>query len=39
MSPEQKQSCLEIDDPVARLEVVQEVLNSVRFPEAPEMIS
>ena len=33
ISPEEKQSCLEIDDPVRRLKIMREVLNSVRGPE------
>lgn len=33
ITPEQKQSCLEVDDPVARLEIVREVLNTVRGPD------
>ena len=33
ISPEEKQSCLEIDDPVRRLKLMREVLNSVRGPE------
>jgi Lon protease-like protein len=32
ISPEQKQSCLEADDPVRRLEMMREVLDSVRGP-------
>ena len=32
ISPEDKQSCLEIDDPVRRLKMMKEVLNSVRGP-------
>lgn len=34
ITPEQKQSCLEIDDPVKRLEIVREVLDTVRGPDA-----
>jgi hypothetical protein len=34
ISPEQKQSCLEADDVMQRLHLVQEVLNAVRGPEA-----
>lgn len=34
ISPEQKQSCLEADDVMQRLRLVQEVLNAVRGPEA-----
>jgi len=30
ITPEQKQSCLEIDNPIARLEMLNEVLDSVR---------
>ncbi len=30
ISPEQKQSCLEADDPIVRLEMLSEVLDSVR---------
>jgi Lon protease-like protein len=33
ISPEQKQSCLEADDPVTRLEMMRDVLDSVRGPE------
>lgn len=33
ISPEEKQSCLEIDDPVRRLRIMQDVLNTVRGPE------
>ncbi|MBT8077472.1 MAG: LON peptidase substrate-binding domain-containing protein [Gammaproteobacteria bacterium] len=33
ISPEDKQSCLELDDPVRRLQMMKEVLNSVRGPE------
>jgi Lon protease-like protein len=32
ISPEQKQSCLEADDPVRRLEMMREVLDTVRGP-------
>ena len=34
ISPEQKQSCLEADDPVRRLEMMRGVLDSVRGPES-----
>jgi Lon protease-like protein len=34
ISPEQKQSCLEANDPVRRLEMMREVLDSVRGPES-----
>ena len=34
ISPEQKQSCLEVDDAMARLHLVREVLNEVRGPES-----
>ena len=34
ISPEQKQSCLEADDPVRRLEMMREVLDTVRGPES-----
>ena len=33
ITPEQKQDCLEADDPVRRLELMREVLDSVRGPE------
>ena len=33
ISPEQKQNCLEADDPVQRLEMMREVLDTVRGPE------
>jgi len=33
ISVEQKQSCLEANDPLARLKIVRDVLNSVRGPE------
>jgi Lon protease-like protein len=33
ITPEQKQSCLEADDPVTRLEMMRDVLDSVRGPE------
>ena len=33
ITPEQKQSCLEAEDPVRRLELMREVLESVRGPE------
>lgn len=33
ISPEQKQNCLEADDPVRRLEMMREVLDTVRGPE------
>ncbi len=36
ISPEEKQSCLEIDDPVRRLQMMREVLNTVRGPEQAE---
>ncbi len=35
ITPEQKQSCLEANDVIQRLDLVQEVLNSVRGPEVP----
>ncbi len=35
ITPEQKQSCLEANDVMQRLDLVQEVLNSVRGPEVP----
>ena len=34
ITPEQKQSCLEANDPVSRLEMMSEVLDSVRGPES-----
>lgn len=34
ISPEEKQSCLEADDPVRRLEMMRDVLDSVRGPES-----
>ncbi len=34
ISPEEKQSCLEIDDPVRRLKLMKEVLNTVHEPDA-----
>jgi Lon protease-like protein len=34
ISPEQKQSCLEADDPVQRLEMMRDVLDTVRGPES-----
>lgn len=34
ITPEQKQSCLEANDVMQRLDLVQEVLNTVRGPEA-----
>ncbi|RLA30767.1 MAG: peptidase S16 [Gammaproteobacteria bacterium] len=34
ITPEQKQSCLEADDPVTRLEMMREVLDSVRGPDS-----
>ncbi len=34
ISPEQKQNCLEADDPVQRLEMMREVLDTVRGPES-----
>jgi Lon protease-like protein len=34
ISPEQKQSCLEADDPVRRLEMMRDVLDTVRGPES-----
>jgi Lon protease-like protein len=33
ITPEQKQSCLEAEDPVRRLELMRDVLESVRGPE------
>lgn len=36
ISPEQKQSCLEIEDPLQRLRMMREVLKSVRGPEGAE---
>ncbi len=33
ITPEQKQSCLEVEDSVTRLEMMREVLDSVRGPE------
>jgi Lon protease-like protein len=33
ITPEQKQSCLEVEDSVMRLELMREVLESVRGPE------
>jgi Lon protease-like protein len=36
IAPEEKQSCLEIDDPIERLIMVQEVLREVRSAEPPE---
>lgn len=33
ISPEQKQNCLEVDDPVRRLELMREVLDTVRGPD------
>jgi len=33
ITPEQKQNCLEADDPVRRLQMMQEVLDTVRGPE------
>jgi Lon protease-like protein len=33
ITPEQKQNCLEADDPVQRLEMMRDVLDSVRGPE------
>ena len=33
ITPEQKQTCLEADDPVRRLEMMRDVLDSVRGPE------
>ena len=35
ITPEQKQSCLEANDVMQRLTLVQEVLNTVRGPETP----
>ena len=35
ITPEQKQSCLETEDPLQRLRMMQEILNSVRGPDAP----
>ena len=34
ISPQQKQNCLEADDPVRRLEMMREVLDTVRGPES-----
>ena len=34
ISPEQKQNCLEADDPVQRLEMMREVLDTVRGPDS-----
>ncbi len=34
ITPEQKQNCLEADDPVRRLEMMREVLDTVRGPES-----
>ncbi|MDX1403242.1 MAG: LON peptidase substrate-binding domain-containing protein [Woeseiaceae bacterium] len=34
ISPEQKQSCLESEDPVQRLEMMRDVLEAVRGPES-----
>lgn len=34
ITPEQKQSCLEADDPVRRLEMMRDVLDTVRGPES-----
>ena len=34
IAPEQKQSCLEADDPVRRLEMMREVLDTVRGPDS-----
>ena len=36
ISPEQKQSCLEIEDPLQRLRMMREVLKSVRGPVGAE---
>jgi Lon protease-like protein len=33
ITPEQKQNCLEVDDPVRRLELMREVLDTVRGPD------
>lgn len=33
ITPEQKQNCLEVDDPVRRLEMMRDVLDFVRGPE------
>ena len=33
ISPEEKQSCLEVNDPVGRLKIMKEVLNSVHGPD------
>ena len=33
ISPEDKQSCLELDDPMRRLQLMKEVLNSARGPD------
>ncbi len=38
ITPEQKQLCLEADDPVTRLEMMREVLDSVRGPESDLLI-
>jgi Lon protease-like protein len=38
ITPEQKQLCLEADDPVTRLEMMREVLDSVRGPESDPLI-
>ena len=34
ITPEQKQNCLEADDPVRRLELMRDVLDTVRGPES-----
>ena len=36
ISPEEKQSCLEIDDPVRRLKLMKEVLNTVHEPDTAD---
>jgi len=36
IAPEQKQSCLEIEDPIERLQMVRDVLRDVRADEAKE---
>ena len=36
ISPEQKQSCLEVEDPIKRLRMMREVLKTVRGPEGAE---
>ena len=37
ITPEQKQSCLETEDPLQRLRMMQEILNSVRGPDGPAL--